>query len=335
MSAATDAVDTVLYFQELGGPDKLQVGPWPRRTLAAGEVRVRVHAFALNRADLMYLNGEHYTIPDFPTRIGSEAVGTVTETGPGVTGLSVGDRVSSIPFFTPNGVQGDSAVVPAAYLVPVHERLTDAEACSVWMQYLTPYLAFVEVCHLRPGDTVLVTAATSTAGLGAIQIANTLGLQTVATTRSAHKRQLLLDAGATATAVAGHDDLGSIIDRTSAGKGIDAAFDPVGGRSLFDYVDHLASGATVLGYGTLSDEQPVIPVAAMCRAKAVFHPYSMFNHIDDAVQRRGAVTFISQRIAGGDLTPRIDRVFGFNEAVDAYRYMQSNSQVGKIVVTVP
>ncbi len=329
------ATDTVLYFEELGGPEKLRVGPWPQRPLSEGEVRMQVRAFALNRADLMYLNGEHYTIPDFPTRLGSEAVGIVTELAPGVEGLAVGDRVASLPFFTPDGVQGTGAVVPARYLEIVDDRLTDAEACSVWMQYLTPYMAFVEVCRLRPGDTVLVTAATSTAGLGAIEIARSLGLRTVATTRSARKEQSLLDAGATATVVAGRDDLGEVIDRATQGRGLDAAFDPIGGRSLFDYVDHLASGATVLGYGTLSDEQPVIPVAAMCRARAVFHPYSLFNHIDDPVQRRGAVGYISDRIASGALTPRVDRVFPFDEAVDAYHYMLSNSQVGKIVVTVP
>ncbi len=328
------AADTVLYFEELGGPERLQVGPWPRRSLGEGEVRLRVNAFALNRADLMYLAGEHYTIPDFPTRIGSEAVGVVTETGPGVSGLSVGDRVASLPFFTPDGVQGTGAVLPAEYLVPVDARLTDAQACSVWMQYLTPYVGFVEVCRLRPGDTVLVTAASSSAGLGAVQIAARLGVRTIATTRSPHKEQMLLEAGATATVVSGRDDLGAVIDEVTQGRGLDAAFDPIGGRSLFDYVDHLATGATVLGYGTLSDEQPVIPVAAMCRARAVFHPYSLFNHIGDPAQRRGAVSFISHQLATGGLTPRVDRVFPFDQAVDAYHYMKSDAQTGKIVVLV-
>lgn len=332
MSATTD---TVLYFEELGGPEKLRIGPWPRRPLRPGEVRLRVQAFALNRADLMYLNGEHYTIPDLPTRIGSEAVGTVIEVAPGVTGVALGDRVSTMPFFTPDGVQGDVAVVPADYLAPADDRLGDAQACSVWMQYLTPYLAFVEVCRLRPGDAVLVTAATSTAGLGAVEIARSLGLSTIATTRSPGKADLLREAGATAVAVAGTDDLGRVIAEATGGRGVDAAFDPIGGRSLADYVDHLAQGAVVLGYGTLSDEQPEIPVAAMCRARAVFHPYSMFNHIDDPRQRRGAVRFISDRITTGELTPRVDRVFPFEEAVEAYRYMQSNQQAGKIVVTVP
>lgn len=331
----TATTDNVLFFEELGGPEKLQVGPWPRRPLENGEVRIRVRAFALNRADLMYLNGEHYTLPDFPTRLGSEAVGIVTEVAPDVTRFTVGERVSAIPFFTPNGVHGESATIPEDYLVSVDERLTDAEACSVWMQYLTPYMAFVEVCALRPGDTVLVTAATSTAGLGALDIARALGLRTIATTRSAGKERLLVDSGATATVVMGRDDLGAAIQEVTQGRGVDAAFDPIGGRSLSGYVDHLAAGAKVLGYGTLSDEQPEIPVAAMCRAQAIFHPYSLFNHIGDPAQRRGAVAFISQRIAEGRLTPRIDRVFPFEEAIDAFLYMLSNTQVGKIVVSVP
>jgi len=327
--------DTVLFFEELGGPDKLRVGPWPRRQLEQGQVRINVRAFALNRADLMYLNGEHYTLPDFPTRLGSEAVGIVTELASDVTRFAVGDRVSAIPFFTPDGVHGDSATVPADYLVAVDERLSDAEACSVWMQYLTPYMAFVEVCALRPGDTVLITAATSSAGLGALHIAGELGLRTIATTRTADKESLLRENGATATVVTARDDLAAAIQEVTEGRGLNAAFDPIGGRSLAAYVDHLAQGATVLGYGTLSDEQPEIPVAAMCRAQAIFHPYSLFNHIGHPDQRRGAVEFISQRIADGRLTPLIDRIFPFDGAVDAFRYMLSNAQAGKIVVSVP
>ncbi|MBU2694464.1 zinc-dependent alcohol dehydrogenase family protein [Pimelobacter sp. 30-1] len=321
-----------IFFERFGGPEVLQSGAFEDRPLGPRDVRLDVAAFALNRADLMYLHGEHYTIPEFPARIGSEASGIVTEVGADVSELAVGDRVATIPFFTQDGVQGTSAVFPADYVVPVPGDLDDVHACAVWMQYLTPYMAFKEVRDLGRGDVVLVTAAASSAGLGALQLCRELEIATVATTRSAAKADLLRASGATAVVV-GDDDLSAAIAEVSGGRGIDAAFDPIAGDSLSRYVDDLAPGATVFGYGTLSDEQPVIPVAAMCRAGAVFHPYSLFNHIGIPDQRRRGVELISKAVAGGSLRPRVDRVFGFADALDAYRYMESNAQAGKIVVT--
>ena len=100
------------------------------------------------------------------------------------------------------------------------------------------------------------------------------------------------EAGANEVALVGVDDLGEVIDRTTDGKGVRVAFDPVGGDSLGTYVDHLAPNAVIFGYGTLSDLQPVIPMAAMCRTQSVFHPYSMFNHVGRADERRRGVDFI-------------------------------------------
>jgi NADPH:quinone reductase-like Zn-dependent oxidoreductase len=182
---------------------------------------------------------------------------------------------------------------------------------------------------------VLITAAASSAGLGALQLARVLGLRTIATTRTPDKLELLRRNGATSAVVIGTCDIGEEIDRVSGGRGLAAAFDPVGGTSLAGYVDHLAKGATVFGYGTLSDRLPVIPVAGMCRAQAVFHPYSMFNHVVDPQQRARGCKVVLDAIAAGELRPTIDRVFEFDQVVDAYHYMESNQQAGKIVVRVP
>jgi NADPH:quinone reductase-like Zn-dependent oxidoreductase len=330
-----NAVESAVVFRKFGGPEVLAVESASPRDLAESDVRIQVKAFALNRADLMFIHGEHYTIPEFPSRIGSEAVGIVTAIGENVTRFSIGDRVTSIPFFTAtDGVHATTAVLPQDYLTLAPPELSDAQACSVWMQYLTPYFAFAEVANLGPGDTVLVTAAASSAGLGAIEIARALGAKVIATTRSERKRSLLLDAGANEVVLIGADDIGEVIDRTTGGHGVRIAFDPVGGESLLTYVDHLAPDAVIFGYGTLSDLQPVIPVAAMCRSRAVFHPYSMFNHVGRIDERQRGVEFILKGITSGALLPRVDRVFAFDRALDAYRYMESNEQSGKIVVDI-
>ncbi|MDR6685377.1 NADPH:quinone reductase-like Zn-dependent oxidoreductase [Arthrobacter sp. 1088] len=327
--------ESAVVFRELGGPEVLSVEDASPRPVADNDVRIDVAAFALNRADLMFIHGEHYTIPAFPSRIGSEAVGTVTEIGKNITAFNIGDRVTSIPFYTTtDGVQGTTAVLPGDYLTLAPPELSDAEACSVWMQYLTSYFAFAEVANLGSDDTVLVTAAASSAGLGAIEVARALGARVIATTRTEKKRSLLLEAGASEVALVGVDDVGEVIDRTTDGKGVRVAFDPIGGESLGTYVHHLAPNAVIFGYGTLSDQQPVIPMAAMCRTQSVFHPYSMFNHVGRADERQRGVDFILERIGSGALRPRVDRVFAFDQVLDAYRYMESNEQSGKIVVQI-
>jgi NADPH:quinone reductase-like Zn-dependent oxidoreductase len=327
--------ESAVVFRELGGPEVLNVEDASPRPVADNDVRIDVAAFALNRADLMFIHGEHYTIPAFPSRIGSEAVGTVTEIGKNITAFNIGDRVTSIPFYTTtDGVQGTTAVLPGDYVTLAPPELSDAEACSVWMQYLTSYFAFAEVANLGSDDTVLVTAAASSAGLGAIEVARALGARVIATTRTEKKRSLLLEAGANEVALVGVDDLGEVIDRTTDGKGVRVAFDPIGGESLGTYVHHLAPNAVIFGYGTLSDQQPVIPMAAMCRTQSVFHPYSMFNHVGRADERQRGVDFILERIGSGALRPRVDRVFAFDQVLDAYRYMESNEQSGKIVVQI-
>ena len=325
----------VLQCVEYGGPEKLKIATVDDLPLEPGEVRYDVRAYALNRADLMFMHGEHYTLPVFPARIGSEASGVVTQVGPGVTRFAVGDAVTSIPFHTlRHGVQGTSAVVPEAYLTRMPQGVDFVQGASVWMQYLTPWFAFTEVAKLQPGDTVLITAAAGTAGLGALQVAGMLGLRTVATVRNEAKAAGLREQGADEVVVVGRDDLAEAVQRVSDGAGLAASFDPIGGDSLFDYADLLARGASVMGYGTLSDEQPVVPVAAMARAKAVFHAYSMFNYVTDPELLERACAAISEGLERGVLQPLVDRVFSFDRAIEAYLYMQSNAQMGKIVVEV-
>lgn len=327
---------TGLRFHEFGGVDVLGIDSVPVRDVRPDEVRFDVLAFALNRADLMFIRGEHYTMPEFPSLIGSEAVGIVTATGSAVREFSIGDRVTSIPFFSlEHGVHGETAVLPARFLTHVPSELSDIEACSIWMEYLTSYFALVEVAGVGSADAVLVRAGASSAGLGALQMASMLGARTIATTRSRHKAAALVAHGANAVSVDEDRDLGRQIANVTKGKGVRVAFDPLGGASLSEYVDSLAPDAVVFGYGTLSGEQPIVPVAAMARKSALFHPYSMFNHVSKSDQLARGLRTILLGLESGELRPVIDRVFDYVDAIDAYRYMESNRQVGKIVVRVP
>lgn len=136
-----------------------------------------VAAVGLNRAESMYFRGEYYQQPEFPAGLGYEAVGRVTAVGPGVYPALVGKRIGTIPGYSMIYYQvlGEKAIVPAHELAPIPPNLSDVEGAAVWMQYATAYGALVELGRIRPGEFVLMTAASSSVGLAAIQIAKAEG----------------------------------------------------------------------------------------------------------------------------------------------------------------
>ena len=187
---------TVL-FEKLGGPEVLELKDAPVHSPGEGEVRMRVEAVGLNRAELMYMGGHYFEQPAFPARIGYEAVGVVEEVGAGVDRNLTGKRLGTVPGYSMNkyGVLGEQAVVPADVLAALPQRLSSAEGAAVWMQYMTAYGALVMHGKVGKGDFVLITAASSSVGLAAIQIAKAEGATAIATTRGGGKRAALVDAG--------------------------------------------------------------------------------------------------------------------------------------------
>ena len=128
--------------------------------------------------------GQYLEAPVFPSRIGYEAAGIVDAVGPGVDGIQIGDRVSTIPSFSVGkyGVYGESAIVPAHSVAGYPDTLSAVEGAAIWMQYMTAFGALVEYGRLKKEDAVLITAASSSVGLAAIQIAKYIGALAVATT---------------------------------------------------------------------------------------------------------------------------------------------------------
>lgn len=329
----------VIHVAGLGGPEHLSIADVDVRQPRAGEVRFKVEAFALNRADILYITGEHYTELKLPSRVGSEAAGVIDAVGEGVTRFKVGDKVSSVPFYSQesdwHGVQGEFAIVPEQFLAPWPEGLPATEACSLWMQYLTAYYALLTVGGLSAGKNALITAAASSAGVGAIQTAKAIGATVIATTRSANKIEFLKKVGADHVIVTRTgDDFAPVIRKLTGGKGVDVVFDPISGDFLKDYMGGLNWGAKVIIYGMLEGLDINIPILPSIRSKASVHPYSMFNHTISPDELRDGIDFVMENIRSGKFHPEIDRVFPFAETIAAYQHMQGNSQCGKIVVAV-
>ncbi|MFI6155022.1 zinc-dependent alcohol dehydrogenase family protein [Kitasatospora sp. NPDC051170] len=325
-----------VVFATVGGPEVLTVRPAELPEPGPGELRLRVAAIGLNRAEALFRAGLYLEQPKLPSTLGYEASGTVEAVGEGVTGFAPGDRVDVVPAFsqTDYGTYGTHVLVPASAVVHHLAGLTPAEGAAVWMPYLTAYGALAEDGHLRPGDFVLITAAASGVGLAAIRTARRLGAVPIATTRTAAKRQRLLDAGAAHVVVTGEEDLvASVLDATG-GRGVRTVFDPVAGPGVLDLARTVTPGGRLIVYGRLDPTDTPLPgqdtfVSVLSRF------YSMHEVTHDAERLRRAHAFVTAGLADGSFVPVIDRVFeGLDTVVEAHRYLEAGAQVGKIVLTV-
>jgi len=334
----------IVRFEKFGGPEVLNIEELPVEPPKAGEVQLKVQAIGLNRADALFRSGNYLEQPKFPSRIGVEAAGIVEAVGSGVTRVRLGDRVSVAPGQSIGryGTYGETAIVPAGSVIPYPENLTPSDAASVWVQYLTPYFSFVDMAAIQPGQTVLITAASGGAGLGSIQMARLLGARVIATTRSAEKEKALLDAGAGHVIVTGNANLAARVMEVTSGKGVNLIFDPVAGPSLPALAEAVAWGGQIILYGALDTAETPYPLLTAFARNFSLHTFLLYNYCglpdlrlprnEEAFQR--AIRFIRQNLAEGKLKPAIAKSFPLGEVREAHRYMESNQQLGKIVLTV-
>ncbi len=326
----------IVRFDQTGGPEVLQIRDEIVPSPAKGEIQIAVHALGLNRAEVMFRSGQYLETPQFPARLGYEAAGTVAAIGEDVTGFAVGDAVSTIPAFSLNehGVYGELVNVPATAVAKHPASLPWETAAAVWMQYMTAYGALVDIAAARPGDFVLISAASSSVGLAAIEIANLCGAVPVALTRTNAKREALLKAGAQHVIATEEQDLVAEVNRITAGKGARIIFDPVGGPGLNQLAEAAAQDGIIFLYGALSTEPTPLPLFSVLGKHLTIRGYVLFELTTDAARLERGKRFILNGLEQGKFKPVIARTFALEQIVEAHRYMESNQQIGKIVVTV-
>jgi NADPH:quinone reductase-like Zn-dependent oxidoreductase len=326
----------VVRFHTLGGPEVLKIQEEPIPEPGKGEVRLDVKAIGLNRAEAMFRKGQYLEDPVLPSKLGYEAAGVVTAIGPDVDKKWLGKKASTVPAFlmTNYGVYGDVAIVPAHALAIYPEKLTPEQGTSIWMQYLTAYGALIAHAQITKGDFVIITAASSSVGIAAIEMVKAEGAISIATTRTSKKKATLLEVGAAHVIATQEEDFLARVKEITNGKGAPVIFDSIAGKGI----ELLAQAATVSGtifeYGALAGEPTPFPLYTALSKGLSIRGYTLREIFYDPKLKAKAEQYVFDHITAGKFKPRIDRVFPFAEIVDAHRYMESNQQIGKIVVTV-
>jgi NADPH:quinone reductase-like Zn-dependent oxidoreductase len=325
-----------IKFAQAGGPEVLEFIEMEVPAPGPHEVRIKVRAIGINRADSMWRNNKYVESPIFPAGLGYDAAGIVDAVGKDVTEFAVGDTVSTIPAFSLNkySTYGEVILAPDHAVVKHPDSLSFVEAASVWMMFLTAYGALVFDAQVKAGDFVVIPAASSSVGLAAIQIVNYAGATPIALTRTSDKRQRLHEAGAPHVIVTQEQDMLAEVMRITDGNGARVVFDPVGGLDFLKLIAALTFQGIAYIYGALSENDTMIPVLEMIRKMPAVKGYSVRLVTGDAERRKVAVEYIIRGLAIGALKPVIDRIFKFDEMVKAHRYLENSGQFGKIVVTL-
>jgi NADPH:quinone reductase-like Zn-dependent oxidoreductase len=315
----------VVRFYEHGGPEKLRIEDLDVGDPGTGEVRLRVEAIGLNRAEAMFRAGAYVQVPKFPSFIGYEGVGIVEALGAQVQGFSLGERVCVMPSFRLGeyGLYGERAIVPARSLIAPPPGLSVVEAAAIY-----------EVAHAGVGDAVLIRAASSSVGLAAIQLANWAGAIPIAATRTSTKTGALKEQGAKHVVATEESDLVAEVQRITGGKGARIVFDPVGGPDVDALAQAAAEEGIIIIYGGLSGQPtpyPHWPAALKGLSLRGWVASSIWNKPERFARYRNLILY---GLAEGHLKPVIAKTFPLGEIVEAHRYLESNQQIGKIVVTV-
>ncbi|MBI2309130.1 MAG: zinc-dependent alcohol dehydrogenase family protein [Rhodocyclales bacterium] len=332
-------MNRVVRFHTYGGPEVLRIEDELLPAPAAGEIQVRLEAIGLNRAEAAFRAGHYLEPAQFPSRLGYEASGIVAAVGAEVAGFAPGDAVCIIPALSMSrhGVYAESVNVPAGAVLKRPDGLDAESAAALWMAYLTAYGALVDIGRLAPGDAVLITAPSSSVGLAAIQIANHLGAIPIAVTRSPEKQQALLAAGARHVLTPDSAEaLSEAVWQATAGQGARLAFDPVAGPGVAALAESLAPGACLVIYGNLSGagEATPFPFRSAIGKGLSLRGYLVFEIIRDPRRLAAAESFIRDALSRGAIRPTIARRFAFDDIVAAHRYLESNQQLGKVVVSL-
>jgi len=328
---------TIVRFHELGGPEVLKIEEAPLQQPGKGEVRLRVQAVGLNRAEALFTRGQYLEQPKLPARIGYEAAGVVDAVGEGVDPGWLGKSVATIPVFSLNqyGVLGEQTVVPMHALGEYPENLTTAQAAAAWMQYLTAYGALVFFGRVGTGDFVSIPAASSSVGLAAIQMVRDAGATAIAVTRRSTKKNELIALGAHHVIASEEEDYVARVREITGGKGVRVTFDPVAGPFVEKLAAAAAQESIIFLYGGLSMQPTPFPLFQSFRNAVSLRAYSLREITPKPERLAEAKKYIVERLADGRFVPKIAKTFPYKDTVEAYRYLESNQQVGKVVITVP
>jgi putative PIG3 family NAD(P)H quinone oxidoreductase len=323
-----------IVIRRPGGPEVLELVDVPSPEPSRGEVRVRVRATAVNRADILQRMGMYPAPHGSPAEIpGLEVAGEVDALGEGVTELAKGERVFGI---IGGGGYAEHVVVHARALARVPEGLGLSDAAAVPEAFITAWDAMIEQGRLRAGEVALIHAAGSGVGTAAMQIAKAIGARVIGTARTPEKVGHARELGFSETIVVeGGAFAEQVLERTN-GRGVDVVVELVGGPYLSQDLICAAPGARIVVVGTMGGVRADLDLTTLMRKRVELRGTVLRSRPleEKILAARALDRHLAPLFGDHTLRPVIDRILPLAQASEAHKIVQSNQTFGKVVLEV-
>lgn len=316
--------------KRLEGPEALVIEEIADPVPGPGEVIVRVRAAALNFFDTLITRGKYQTKPDLPFSPSGELAGVVEALGPGVAGISVGDRVAAAVGY---GGAREKIAIPAASLIPIPSNVSDEVASGVSVTFGTAIHGLKDRGHVAPGETVAVLGASGGAGQAAVEIAKLMGARVIAAA-SGDKVDICRALGADKVIDYDAVDLKQTLKELTDNRGVDVVYDCVGGKYAEPAVRALAWEGRFLVVGFAAGDIPKLPLNLLmlkgADAVGVFWGEAVRRHPE---RHRENMIEVLRWVSEGKLAPRIHGTYPLEEIREAIGVLDRREATGKVVVT--
>lgn len=315
-----------------GGPEVLKLATGPRPEIGDGDVLVRVAAAGVNRPDIVQRLGNYPPPPGVTDILGLEVAGVIVEIGTGVSGLSVGQRVCTL---VAGGGYAQFVAVPAPQVLPIPDGLDEVAASAIPKTFFTVWANVFQLGALTRGETLLVHGGASGIGTTAIQLASALGDRVFATVRNEEKAQACRDLGADAVIDYTIDNFSDRVLELTDGRGADVILDMRGGEFFAQNMRAAALRGRLVSIASLPGHEARLDIPTMMRKRLTITGSTLRGR---PIDEKGAIASELEQtvwplIAQGIVQPRVSHTLPFGDAATAHRMLESNTVIGKLVLT--
>ena len=317
-----------VQIEQTGGPEQMRVADVPTPAPGAGQALVRIAASGVNFIDVYFRAGVYKA--DLPITLGSEAAGTVAAIGPDVTDVTPGDRVA---YAMVRGSYADYAIVPAAQLVKIPDRVDFNSAAAAMLQGMTAHYLTHSTYALKAGDECLVHAAAGGAGGLIAQMARARGARVLGTVSSEEKAAVARESGVDEAILYTQADFEAEVKRLTGGRGVHVVYDSVGRTTFEKSLACLRPRGVLALFGQSSGPvAPIDPQILNTRGSVFLTRPSLAHYLltrDELLWRAGDVL---NAVASGTLRLRIHQTYPLDRAADAHRDLESRKTTGKLLL---
>jgi len=299
--------------------------------ISENEVRIKVRAAGVNRADLFQREGNYPPPPGASPILGLEVAGDIVECGAAVSHWKVGDEVCAL---LDGGGYAEYVTVHENLLLPIPTGFSYVEAASLPETYATVWSNLFFHAHMKPGESLLLHGGSSGIGTTAIQVAKAFGITCYATTGDEHKKEALNALGAVRVIHYKQEDFVSIVKELTDGKGVDVVLDMIGGDYFQKNFSALAWQGRLICIAFLKGAKSEVNFGPMLMKNLTLmgstlrnQPLEYKTRVIKALQDK-----VWPLLEKGALKPTIDTVFPLEKADDAHHYMEKNEHIGKIIL---